>query len=154
MVGSRRRHLAKAVSWRVVGSTDTMILGWIFTGNPLTGLKIGLTETVTKIWLYYMHERVWFRMDLEKYRLFRSARRRHLTKTVTWRIVGTIDTMILAWIISGDPTVGLKVGATEIVTKMTLYYIHEEIWHRSKFGLVEIKGSTDKKKDEIEEIFN
>lgn len=129
------------------------MLGWIFTGNPLTGLKIGLTETVTKLGLYYFHERAWFNIDLERFTWLRSSRRRHVAKTITWRVVGTIDTMLLAWIISGDPLVGLQVGGAEIVTKMTLYYIHEEIWHRSKFGLVEIKGS-DKKLDEIEEIFN
>lgn len=149
MIHSRKRHLAKAVSWRVVGSVDTMILGWIFSGNPLTGLKIGLAETVTKIGLYYVHERVWFRFDRDRLRWLhlKSSRRRHLAKTVTWRIVGTIDTMLLAWVISGDPMVGLHVGMAEIVTKMALYYVHEEIWHRSKFGL-------RKQPNEIEEIFN
>ena len=149
MIHSRKRHLAKAVSWRIVGSVDTMILGWIFSGNPLVGLKIGLAETVTKIGLYYVHERVWFRFDRDRFGWLhlRSSRRRHLAKTITWRIVGTIDTMFLAWLISGDPMVGLKVGAAEIVTKMTLYYVHEEVWHRSKFGL-------RKQPNEIEEIFN
>lgn len=144
---ARRRHIVKAITWRIVGSLDTMMLGWIFSGNPLTGLKIGLAETVTKIGLYYVHERVWFRADYSKHPLLRSSRRRHLLKTVSWRIVGTIDTMILAWIISGDPTVGLKVGVAEVFTKMALYYLHERVWHRSKFGL-------KKQHDEIEEIFN
>ena len=150
MMHSKKRHLAKAVSWRVIGSIDTMILGWVFSGSPLIGLKIGLTETVTKIGLYYLHERAWFKFNRDRlhWLRLRSSRRRHLAKTVTWRVVGTIDTMILAWIISGDPLVGLKVGGTEIVTKMTLYYFHEELWHRSKFGLL------PKKPDEIEEIFN
>ncbi len=147
MTSSRKRHITKAVSWRIIGSLDTMMLGWIFTGNPLTGLKIGLAETVTKIGLYYFHERVWFNLDLSRFARLRSSRRRHLLKTVTWRIVGTIDTMILAWLISGDPMVGLKVGATEIITKMALYYFHERAWHRSKFGLKQ-------QSDEVEEIFN
>tara|TARA_R110001592_G_scaffold18404_1_gene76410 strand:- start:3526 stop:3747 length:222 start_codon:yes stop_codon:yes gene_type:complete len=60
---------------------------------------------------------------------------RHLLKTVTWRIIGTLDTMIVAWVISGDPLLGLSIGGVEIFTKMILYYCHERIWYKSKFGI-------------------
>lgn len=133
---SRKRSLTKAVTWRIIGTTDTTILGWIFTGNPLTGLKIGFAEVLTKTVLYYFHERVWYRVDLKKEHLTESHRR-HLAKTVTWRIIGTIDTMILAWVISGNPMIGLKVGATELVTKMALYYLHERAWFKVNFGVNE-----------------
>jgi uncharacterized membrane protein len=63
------------------------------------------------------------------------TRQRHIAKTLTWRMVGTIDTMLLGWLISGDPLIGLKVGLAELVTKMVLYYFHERIWYRSKFGV-------------------
>mgnify|MGYP001033257057 FL=1 len=63
------------------------------------------------------------------------SKKRHLAKTVTWRLIGTIDTMLLAWIISGDPMTGLKIGAAEVVTKMVLYYFHERTWYRINFGL-------------------
>ena len=58
---SSKRHLLKAISWRVVGTIDTMTLAWIITGNPVMGLKIGATEVFTKICLYYFHERLWFK---------------------------------------------------------------------------------------------
>ncbi|WP_317130343.1 DUF2061 domain-containing protein [Salegentibacter sp. 24] len=58
-----------------------------------------------------------------------------MAKTVTWRVVGTIDTMILAWFISGDPMIGLQIGVAEVVTKMILYYFHERIWYKMNFGL-------------------
>jgi uncharacterized membrane protein len=44
-----------------VGTIDTMTLAWIITGNPMMGLKIGATEVFTKIILYYLHERMWFK---------------------------------------------------------------------------------------------
>ena len=47
------RHLLKAISWRTIGTIDTMILGWIISGNPMTGVKIGAVEVFTKIFLYY-----------------------------------------------------------------------------------------------------
>jgi len=63
------------------------------------------------------------------------SRKRHLLKTLTWRIVGTIDTMLLGWLISGNPLIGLKIGLLELITKMVLYYFHERIWYKSRFGV-------------------
>jgi uncharacterized membrane protein len=55
------RHLAKTISWRIIGTIDTMILGWIITGNLKLGLAIGGVEVVTKMFLYFLHERIWFK---------------------------------------------------------------------------------------------
>ena len=63
------------------------------------------------------------------------ARKRHVLKTITWRAVGTIDTIVLSWLISGDAKIGLSIGGAELFTKMTLYYIHERAWYRCKFGV-------------------
>jgi len=57
------------------------------------------------------------------------ARKRHIVKTITWRAIGTLDTMALGWLITGDPIVGLKVGGLELFTKMILYYFHERAWY-------------------------
>tara|TARA_B100001741_G_C16416065_1_gene533952 strand:- start:43 stop:252 length:210 start_codon:yes stop_codon:yes gene_type:complete len=65
------------------------------------------------------------------------ARKRHLLKTITWRLVGTIDTILLGWLITGNPTVGLSIGGLELITKMILYYMHERIWYKFKFGVSE-----------------
>ena len=60
----------------------------------------------------------------------KQSRIRHLAKTVTWRLVGTVDTILLGWLVSGDATVGLTIGGLEMVTKMILYYLHERAWFR------------------------
>ena len=59
---------------------------------------------------------------------------RSVLKAISWRIVGTLDTMVLGWIITGNPIMGLKIGALELFTKFILYYFHERIWLRFKFG--------------------
>ena len=56
---SHSRSIAKALSWRFTGSLDTFIIGWLITGNSKIAGSIALTEIVTKIALYYGHERVW-----------------------------------------------------------------------------------------------
>ena len=132
---SRKRHIAKAITWRIVGTIDTILLSWLISGNPLTGLKIGFTEVLTKMVLYYFHERVWFKINLIKDDKLLESRKRHIGKTITWRMIGTMDTMLLAWWISGNPMTGMKIGVAELFTKMIFYYIHERIWHRNRFGL-------------------
>jgi len=62
--------------------------------------------------------------------------KRHIAKTISWRIIGTIDTIILSGIITGSLTLGLAIGGVEIITKMVLYFLHERAWYRfSKFGI-------------------
>jgi len=56
--------------------------------------------------------------------------KRHLLKTITWRVVGTIDTMILGWLVTGDLKLGLAIGGFEVLTKMLLYFFHERIWYK------------------------
>jgi uncharacterized membrane protein len=53
------RSIVKAISWRTLGSIDTFLLGWLFTGSPAKAGAIAGTEVITKIGLYYFHERVW-----------------------------------------------------------------------------------------------
>jgi uncharacterized membrane protein len=62
------------------------------------------------------------------------SKTRSILKALSWRIVGTLDTMALGWVITGDLTVGLKIGALELVTKFVLYYFHERIWTKAGFG--------------------
>ncbi|MEP3374513.1 MAG: DUF2061 domain-containing protein [Maribacter dokdonensis] len=137
---SHKRHIAKTVTWRLVGSLDTILLSWFITGNPTTGLKIGLSEVITKMILYYLHERAWVRIKIPE------SRKRHLLKTISWRAIGTIDTILISWIISGNPMTGLQIGGFEILTKMILYYFHERAWYRINFGLDRIIRSKTWKK--------
>ena len=64
--------------------------------------------------------------------------KRHIAKTISWRIVGTLDTFILSWILTGSIKVGAAIGGAEVVTKTILYFFHERAWYKfSKFGLKE-----------------
>lgn len=66
------------------------------------------------------------------------TRRRHFAKAVSWRVLGTIDTTLLAWIITGSFHVGVMVGGVEILTKTLLYYVHERVWYNYvKFGVID-----------------
>ncbi len=57
------RSLVKAISWRVTGTLDTILISWLITGQVKWALSIGFVELFTKIFLYYVHERIWDRQD-------------------------------------------------------------------------------------------
>lgn len=126
---AHKRHVAKTITWRILGTLDTVVLSWIITGNPFTGIKIGFSEVITKMFLYYVHERAWLRVKMAE------SRKRHIIKTFSWRFIGTMDTILLSWLISGNPITGLKIGGLEVITKMVLYYLHERAWYRIDYGL-------------------
>lgn len=124
-----KRHLAKTITWRIIGTLDTLLLAWFISGDFGIGIKIGSFELVTKMILYYVHERLWFNSTIA------SSNKRHILKTFSWRAVGTLDTVLLSWIITGNPLTGLKIGGAEVITKMLLYFGHEKLWYRINFGL-------------------
>lgn len=124
-----KRHMAKTISWRLIGTLDTLLLAWVISGDLFVGAKISLSEVITKMLLYYLHERFWFKSKMK------ASNQRHIFKTFSWRVIGTLDTIVLGWLISGDPFIGLKIGVAEILSKMILYYLHEKVWYRFNYGL-------------------
>ena len=66
VVEHRFRSLAKAISWRVTGTLDTIVISFFITGRIRLALSIGFIELFTKIGLYYLHERAWNRIALGK----------------------------------------------------------------------------------------
>jgi uncharacterized membrane protein len=61
---------------------------------------------------------------------------RSIAKSVSWRTIGTIDTFLISWIVTGKLDFALTIGGVEVFTKMTLYYFHERAWNRIHFGRV------------------
>lgn len=150
--GLRRRSLAKAVSWRIVGTLDTLVLAFLtltFLGpwlgieadygeNAATAGSIALAELVTKIVLYYLHERGWERIGWNLRSDGRGNRRdghaRTTAKTASWRLLASLDTTLLALVFTGSPAAALSIGGLEVITKLGLYYLHERAWERVRWG--------------------
>jgi len=51
-----------------------------------------------------------------------------LLKTVSWRLIGTLDTMLISYFLTGKLDVAISIGGIEVVSKMILYYLHERAW--------------------------
>ncbi|MBY0517306.1 MAG: DUF2061 domain-containing protein [Bacteriovoracaceae bacterium] len=63
---TRRRSVIKGITWRITGSLDTVIIAYFFTRSFKQATSIGAVEVVTKIILYYFHERAWLRIPWGK----------------------------------------------------------------------------------------
>jgi uncharacterized membrane protein len=62
-----------------------------------------------------------------------------IIKSFSWRIVGTIDTMVISYFITGKITVAVSIGSVEVITKTILYYFHERLWahiHRIRLNFI------------------
>ncbi|MDP6287879.1 MAG: DUF2061 domain-containing protein, partial [Acidimicrobiales bacterium] len=100
-----------------MGTLDTLILSFVILSflGPFLGLEeasgvdkirtaalIALTEVATKMTLYYLHERLWSRLQwdrtVDEEGHYREGRRRSATKTATWRVLASADTMVLGFV--------------------------------------------------------
>lgn len=59
---------------------------------------------------------------------------RSFVKSLSWRVIGTLDTIIISWVVTGTLSLALSIGAVELVSKMLLYYFHERLWNLIKWG--------------------
>lgn len=59
---------------------------------------------------------------------------RSVVKAVSWRIVGTMDTLAVSWFVTGDVTTAFQISSIDFVTKMILYFGHERVWNAIKWG--------------------
>ena len=62
-------------------------------------------------------------------------RRRHIFKSITWRIIASVTSFLLAWGITGNVETGVSIGIADVIIKFVLYYFHERVWYKSKFGI-------------------
>lgn len=124
-----KRHIAKSLTWRFIGTLDTFIFTWVITGNIIEGINLSAITTITKLVWYYIHEKFWFNSSIT------DSNKRHIIKTFSWRGIGTLDTIIFGWLLTGNTTTGLKIGIFETISKMLLYYVHEKLWYKINYGL-------------------
>ncbi len=66
--------------------------------------------------------------------MYQEMQTRSLAKVLSWRIVGTVATIVLVFIFTRRFSLSLAVGGLEFVSKIVLYWFHERVWDRLRFG--------------------
>ena len=62
-----------------------------------------------------------------------DAPAKSMVKAISWRIIGTIDTILISWLLTGTLSMALSIGSIEVFSKFFLYYGHERIWNMIKW---------------------
>ncbi len=64
------------------------------------------------------------------------SKMRSFAKTISWRVLGSIDTFVITYLVTGEAKYGAFVASAEVVTKIFLYYFHERAWAHIRWGVV------------------
>ncbi len=126
------RALVKGITWRVIGTLDTFLWSLLITKQAFSAGSIAGLETFTKIALYYGHERAWRLVPWGA-----DAHWRSFVKAVSWRFIGSLDTFMLSWLVTGKLKYAVSIATAEAITKIILYYGHERAWRLVKWGRFE-----------------
>ncbi len=126
---SHLRSILKGISWRIVATTDTVLIVLLITcllGECSIGsaLEIGAIEFVIKLAIYYIHERVWQKIVINK----NVTKKTSFYKTVSWRIVATTTTLLISGAVLDNFEGAFYIAVLELITKFVLYYFHERLW--------------------------
>jgi uncharacterized membrane protein len=145
MKESHLRSLLKALSWRTIGTLDTIWISLLFTGKIELAMTIGFIEFFSKIFLFWAHERIWMRTRIGTIKQFSGENKmvseahfRSFLKGTTWRLVGSADTFAISFFVNRSSVHALQIAffisATEVITKIFLYWIHERLWIKANWG--------------------
>ena len=124
------RSLLKSFSWRIIAISDTiltvLLITCVFGDCSLkNALTIGFLEFLIKLVAYFVHERIWLSIQFEK----RFGVTRTIYKTLSWRVLATVVTFIIAGeILNTKDNTALYIAGIEVFTKSLLYYMHERLW--------------------------
>ena len=136
---SHIRSVLKGISWRFVAFTDTILVVLLVTClmgecSLEDALKIGASEFLLKLAIYYFHERFWLRI-LKKQA---TTSKEILYKTISWRAIATTTTFIISGLVLNDGfgEIALYIALVELFTKFVLYYLHEKLWLKLPLGRI------------------
>jgi uncharacterized membrane protein len=127
---SQLRSAIKSLTWRCIAISDTFLVVLIVTCyfdqcSVAHALTIGFVEFVFKAIVYYVHERIWQRIQFKN----RKATVRTLVKAFSWRGIATLMTFMIAGaVIDNASEIAMYIAIIEIFTKTILYYVHERLW--------------------------
>ena len=128
----RYRALAKAFSWRVVGTIDTFVWSLLISHQAFQASSIASTEILTKVPMYYIHERAWRHIVWAP-----DSHIRSLAKSISWRFFSGIDTFLRSWLFTGKLEYAVSITGAEAISKIILYYLHERAWRLVRWGRME-----------------
>ncbi|MCK4812533.1 MAG: DUF2061 domain-containing protein [Candidatus Marinimicrobia bacterium] len=122
----KNRVLAKTFTWRITASLITIAIIYTLTQKIIIAFTVAGIEYFTKMFLYWAHEKSWSFSNKPK----KGSQQRSLIKTVTWRIIASLDTLFIVMVLTKEPMWASSAAIIESGVKTLGYYIHDRIWDR------------------------
>lgn len=59
---------------------------------------------------------------------------RSIVKAISWRVIGTLDTLVISYLLTGEVAIAASIASVDFITKMFLYFFHERLWNKINWG--------------------
>lgn len=142
-IETHKKTIAKTITFKILAMTVGFLTALFFTGSKETAFYVMIANSITTLLGFYLHERVWARYNW--YVVEGSENhKRTLIKTITYKVFIFIVGTLTKWAVVGDLMTALSIGITKNLITAVIYYLHERVWNKIKWGspakLVDIAG--------------
>jgi hypothetical protein len=134
----QKRSIAKTLTLRILVSFSHLINGFIVSGSWIIGSQILGIAAVANMILHWAHERAWNRAQWNRQPkdnlLFLDGQPRTISKSITWRILITINNFMIPFIVTGSWKAAAAFLTIATIINVVLYYAHERVWNKVNWG--------------------
>jgi len=121
----KNRAMVKTISWRIIASVLTIAIIYALSRDIIAAISIVGVEFFTKMLLYWVHEKGWSFIN----KPVKGSKLRSLIKTASWRVIASIDTLVLVLLVTKEPVWAGSAALIESIAKTIGYYFHERAWN-------------------------
>lgn len=132
------RSIAKTCTVRVCFTLSHIFNGWLVTGELMKGITIASFAVVINMLLFWLHERTWNWVQWNRKprdtMMFVDGHPRTISKSVTWRVLITINNFMIPFLTTGSWQTALAFLTVATLLNTIVYYVHERTWNLVKWG--------------------
>jgi uncharacterized membrane protein len=131
---TKKRTIFKTATFKVLAMITSYLTALFFTGSKETALFVVIANSTTTLFGFYIHERVWAKLD---WNISENGenQKRTIVKTITYKLwIFTVGTLT-KWTVVGNLMTALSIGITKNLITTVIYYLHERTWNKIKWGL-------------------
>jgi len=129
MKESYKRSMSKGIIWRVTSFITLAIISYIYTGDFVEVTLITVFATIVFLIVYFIHERIWQKIERPRNKFSRSVAKMFTYITVT----GVIIMSTITYLVTGNVQITTNITLTYVILKHIMYVINELIWDKVKW---------------------
>jgi uncharacterized membrane protein len=137
-VETHQRTIAKTLTIRVLFTLSHILNGYIVTGDFIIGAQIAGVAALINMTLFWLHDRGWefanWNRKPEDTKIFVDGHPRTISKSITWRILITINNFMIPFIMTGSWQSAVAFLGIATVMNLIIYYAHERVWNIIRWG--------------------